>query len=215
MIVETVFDSGDGLFRRNRIRYDTPKFYGFTLGASHYYKGRNDNWDIALKYAGSVKDIKIAAQGAYLHRLSKTVSAPVGSTPAKYAQLNGSVGVLFSNGINIFVSALHRDWQSRRTHKGSIYFAKLGYQHAFIEAGKTAFAIDYGQFNNLIFDTRPENERDQFKGTSYGAILVQFLDRISTELFLGARVYRLDGPSHRTTRYKDAQLILSGMRVKF
>ena len=208
MIVETVFDSGDGLFRRNRIRYDTPRFYGFSLQTSHY-------WDVVLKYAGTVKDIKIAAQGAYLHRLSKTVSVPVGSTPAKYAQANGSFGALFPNGVSLFVSALYRDWQSRKTHNGSIYFIKLGYQHTFFEAGKTAFALDYGQYENLIFDTRPGNERDQFKGTSYGAMLVQFLDRVSTELFVGARVYRLDGPSHRAPRYKEAKLILSGMRVKF
>jgi len=215
MIVETVFDSGDGLFRRNRIRYDTPEFYGLRLQTSHYYKGRNDNWDIALKYAGKVNGIKIGAQGAYLRRLSKTVSVPGGSTPAKYHQFNGSVGVLFTNGINIFLSALHRDWKSRNTRNGSIYFAKLGYQHSFIEAGKTAFAIDYGQYKNLIFDTRPQNERDQYKGTSYGVMLTQFLDRIATELFVAGRIYKLDGPSRQPARYKDAKVVLSGMRVKF
>lgn len=215
MIVETVFDSGDGLFRRNRIRYDTPEFYGLRLQTSHYYKGRNDNWDVAFKYAGTANDIKIAAQGAYLRRLSKTVSVPGGSTPAKYHQFNGSLGVLFPNGMSVFLSALHRDWKSRRAHNGSIYFAKLGYQHAFIEAGKTAFAIDYGQYKNLIFDTRPQNERDQYKGTSYGLMVVQFLDRIATELFVSGRIYELDGPSHQASRYKNAKVVLSGMRVKF
>ncbi len=215
MIVETVFDSGDGLFRRNRIRYDTPEFYGLRLQASHYYKGRNDNRDVAFKYAGTANGIKIGAQGAYLRRLSKTVSVPGGSTPAKYHQFNGSLGVLFTNGISIFLSALHRDWKSGSTRNGSIYFAKLGYQHSFVEAGKTAFAVDYGEYKNLIFDTRPENERDQYKGTSYGVMLTQFLDRIATELFVAGRLYRLDGPSRQPARYKDAKLVLSGMRVKF
>lgn len=215
MIVETVFDSGDGLFRRNRIRYDTPEFYGLRLQTSHYYKGRNDNWDIAFKYAGTANGIKIGAQGAYLRRLSKTVAVPGGSTPAKYHQFNGSLGVLFPNGISVFLSALHRDWKARRVHHGSIYFAKLGYQHSFIEAGKTAFAIDYGQYKNLIFDTRPQNERDQYKGTSYGLMVVQFLDRIATELFVSGRIYELDGPSHQAARYKNAKVVLSGMRVKF
>lgn len=215
MIVETVFDSGDGLFRRNRIRYDTPEFYGLRLQTSHYYKGRNDNWDIAFKYAGTANGIKIGAQGAYLRRLSKTVAVPGGSTPAKYHQFNGSLGVLFPNGISVFLSALHRDWKARRVHHGSIYFAKLGYQHSFVEAGKTAFAIDYGQYKNLIFDTRPQNERDQYKGTSYGLMVVQFLDRIATELFVSGRIYELDGPSHQAARYKNAKVVLSGMRVKF
>lgn len=215
MIIETVFDSGDGLFRRNRIRYDTPDFYGLRLQTSHYYRGRNDNWDVAFKYAGMANGIKIGAQGAYLRRLSRTVSVPGGSTPAKYQQFNGSVGVLFTNGISFFLSALHRDWKSRRTHNGSIYFAKLGYQQSFIEAGKTAFAIDYGQYKNLIFDTRPQNERDQYKGTSYGFMVVQCLDRIATELFVSGRLYELDGPSHQAARYKKAKVVLSGMRVKF
>jgi hypothetical protein len=215
MIVETVFDSGDGLFRRNRIRYDTPEFYGLRLQTSHYYRGRNDNWDVAFKYAGTANGTKIGVQGAFLRRLSKTVSVPGGSTPAKYHQFNGSIGVLFTNGISLFASALHRDWKSRRTHNGSIYFAKLGYQHSLVEAGKTAVAIDYGQYKNMIFDTRPQNERDQYKGTSYGLMLVQFLDRVATELFVAGRIYRLDGPSHQAARYKDAKLVLSGARIKF
>ncbi len=215
MLVGTVFDASDGLFRRNRIRYNTPQYYGFSLQTSHYYKRNNDNWDVVLKYAGTTLGTKIAAQLAYLKRLSKTVTVTAGTTPAKYTQLNGSAGVLFPTGISIFVSANHRDWKVARVNDGSIYFAKLGYQRKFIEAGKTAFSIDYGQYTGLIFDTRAGREKDKYRGTSYGAIVVQFLGRVGTELFLGARIYTLKGPSSQQTSYKDVKIVLSGMRVKF
>lgn len=215
MRIGTIFDSGDGLFRRDRIRYNSPEFYGFSLQTSHLYRGRNDSWDVALKYAGDSGGAKLKAQLAYLHRNDLTRTFASGAVPVKYKQLNGSLGVLFANGMSIFVSSLDRKWHGRALNRGRTYFGKVGYQRQIFEAGTTAFSIDYGEFSGFIFDTRPGFEKDKYKGTSYGAMLVQFLDRVGTELFLGARTYTLTGPSHRSGRYKNVNVVLSGARVRF
>ncbi len=213
--VEKLFDGSDGLFRRDRIRYNTPNFAGFSLQGSHYYRGRNDNWDVALKYAGSIGGSKISAQTAYMHRNSLTKTVTVGTIPTKYSQFNASAGVLFENGISLFAGVVNRDWQLKKVHSGTVYHGKLGYQRDFFEAGKTAFAVDYGEYTNMVFDTRPSFEKDQFKGKTYGAFAVQFLDRIATELYLGVRLYKFKGPSQRAVHYKDVKAVMVGSRIKF
>ena len=213
--VETLFDSGDGLFRRARMRYNSPNFYGFSLQSSHYYKGSHDNWDVALKYAGTLGDTKISAQTAYMHRNSLTKTVTAGTTSTKYKQFNASAGVLFANGISLFTGIVNRDWQLKGTPDGTVYHGKIGYQRDFFEAGKTAFAIDYGHYTAMVFDTRSGFEKDTYKGKTYGAFAVQFLDRIATELYLGIRLYQYKGPSKRLARYKDVKAVMLGSRIKF
>ncbi len=46
----------------NVVRYDTPTFAGFSASASW---GEDDMWDVALRYAGTMGDFKLAAAAAY------------------------------------------------------------------------------------------------------------------------------------------------------
>ncbi len=93
----------------------------------------------------------------------------------------------------------------------SIYFGKIGYQRRFIEAGLTAFSIDYGHYENLFFDTRPGFEKDKYRGRTVGIALIQYLDRIATELYVGFRNYELKHPALREARYKDVKAVMGGI----
>ena len=48
--------------RLNGVRYDTPTFAGFSLGASW---GEDDYWDIAMRYNGEHSGFKLAFATAY------------------------------------------------------------------------------------------------------------------------------------------------------
>jgi len=48
--------------RRNRVRYDTPTFAGFTVSASW---GEDDEYDVAVRYAKEFNGLKVAAAAAY------------------------------------------------------------------------------------------------------------------------------------------------------
>ncbi|HBN22607.1 MAG TPA: hypothetical protein DD412_05155 [Holosporales bacterium] len=219
-IAEIFNDIGNGgaTGRENRIQYDTPKFWGTKLATSHAYKGRNDMWDVMLKHASTVMGTKIAVQAAYVHDLANTsnVTSSV-VAPAKYTQWNGSIGALFPIGLSLQFAATSRNWKVQNAPDGKIYYGKVGYQQNFFEAGKTALALDYGHFENMFLNLGPNNAyvKKDYIGKTYGAGLVQHIDRVATEIYLSARVYALDGDSTDNARYKDITMVMSGLRVKF
>ncbi len=219
--VKAVFNGADN-HREDRLQYDTPTYWGTKLATSHSYKGSNDNWDVALKHASEVLGTKIAAQVAYFRNLSNkgggTAVASVAGAPAKYHQWSGSAGVLFPIGLSVMFAATHRSWHLNNAPDGHVYYGKVGYQQKFFEAGLTALALDYGYYKNMILNRDANldaNIRDKFLGTTYGAYLVQHIDRVGTELYLMARTYTLCGEAKNAARYKDITMVMSGMRVKF
>jgi hypothetical protein len=215
--VSQVFNGADGLGREDRLRYNTPTFNGVSLQASHAYRNTNDMWDVALKYAGEFAGTQLAAQVAYVDQKGSDASAiQIAGNNAKYQQVNGSLGMLFPMGISLMLAAANRDWKEKNVDDGTVYFGKLGYQHSFFEAGLTAFAVDYGQYKNMTYNrTTAVTAKQRYRGKSYGAFMVQYFDRIATEIYLGARVYKLDGPVKQNPRYKDITALMLGARVKF
>lgn len=215
--VANVFDGADN-HREDRIQYDTPTYWGTKLATSHSYRGRNDMWDVALKHACELMGAKVATQVAYFRNLANAGAGHAVTTlPAKYSQWSGSIGALFPIGVSVMFAATHRDWKLKNARDGKIYFGKLGYQQKFIEAGMTAMALDYGHFENMILNrgTTDANIQSKFVGKTYGASLVQHFDRVGTEIYVSARVYKLDGATSQSPRYKDITSLMSGMRVKF
>lgn len=215
--ISQVFNGADGLGREDRLRYNTPNFNGFSLQASHAYRNTNDMWDVALKYAGEFAGTQLAAQVAYVDQKGSDASAiQIAGNNAKYQQFNGSIGMLFPMGISVMLAAANRDWKEKNVDDGTVYFGKLGYQHSFFEAGLTAFAVDYGQYKNMTYNrTTAVTAKQRYRGKTYGAFMVQYFDRIASEVYLGARVYKLDGPVKQAPRYKDITALMLGARVKF
>jgi len=121
----------DGLSRRDRVRYDTPKFAGFYASGSVAGSSR---WDAALRYAGDFGWAKFAAAAAY---------SDFGTSSATDdARVSSSASMLFDFGLNLTASYAYQDQDNKNAWN---IFGKLGYQ--FLE--KHAASVGWGRTENL------------------------------------------------------------------
>jgi hypothetical protein len=192
--IGATFTNLDGLSRDDRVRYDTPKWNGFHLRGSVIANGR---WDVGGRFAGKVWDTKLAAALAYWSR------------PGREG-VSGSISGLHASGINLSFAGGNADFTSPAAvaagrFDSSFWYVKLGYLNNFLtSAGKTGIAVDYFNGNDQAanFD----------EGEAFGVFLVQNLDKVATELYVGGRVYDLD---RRGRNFDSIAAVLAGARIKF
>ena len=176
----------DGLSRRDRLRYDTPKFAGFYGSASAMSENR---WDAALRYAGDFGWAKLAAAGAY---------AGLGtSSDTEDGIISTSASMLFNNGLNLTVSYAKRDQDN--TDPWNL-FGKVGYQ--FLE--KHAASVQYSRTENL-------SAKDD-KGDTFGLAYV-FSPWKSVEFYGTYYLHMLDRDA--ASDPDDINIFMAGGRVKF
>lgn len=193
--VKDTFTNFDGLSRKLRARYDTPQFAGFSFSTSvgtQIVPETTDVtvWDIAARYDKTINDFKISGALAY-------------SQPADDQSLvDGSVSILHQpSGLSLTVAAAYSD---EEVVDGRYGYFKLGYQTQIFEVGKTAFSVD-AYFGEDIDAADSSSE-------SFGVQLVQNLDYLQTELYLGARSYSYDEPGNDLDK---SYAVLAGARLKF
>ncbi len=189
--VSDAFNDRDGLSRKNRLRYDTPIFYGFSLAGSLV---SNQRWDGSLWWGGQGLGFKAAAAAA--------VADP--NQDNTDLQYDGSFSLLHeATGLNFTASAglLDRNDEGDPTN----LYLKLGWLTRFFPVGQTAFAVDYTRSVNL------PTGRD--KGYSVGGAAVQQFDNYGTELYVQYRLYSLDRDVEPSVENMNAGTI--GARVKF
>ncbi len=194
--INEVFSNFDGLSRDDRLRYDTPKLGGLQLSASH---ADSRKADVALRFSGDIGGgLKLAAAVAY------AVNGDVDS------QINGSISLRHDSGFNVAGAAGVQDLQVGATNPARdpfFWYAKLGYVWSG-GIGDTAFAIDYTQADEVQDDLAATG--DEFR--AYGAFVVQKIDRVGTDLYLGVRNHELDRVG---SNYDDVLAVLAGALVKF
>ena len=189
--VANAFNNRDGLSRRDRLRYDTPTFWGFHLAGSAVSDQR---YDASLWWSGQGYGFKAAAAAA--------VANP--NNDNSDLQYDGSFSVLHEGtGLNLTMSAglLDRDDEGDPTN----FYIKGGWLTRLFSVGQTGFGVDYTRSLNL-----PTGRDD---GYSVGVAAVQQFDNFGTELYLGYRLYSLDrdvAPS-----VEDMNVGTVGARVKF
>ncbi len=188
-----VFSNFDGLSRDDRIRYDTPEWNGLSLATSAI---SGSGGDVALRYSYKNDQFKLAAAAAYSNpgSTSKTIDDTV----------NGSVSLLHNSGLNLTLAGGVRDLKDSAREDPSFFYTKLGYRTSVCKLGDTAFSIDYGSNDDVSVDGD--------EAESFGAQLVQYIDKWATEFYLSFRNYDLD---RSDTDYEDVNALLSGLRVKF
>ncbi len=190
--IKDVFANFDGLSRDDRIRYDSPKFAGTWLSASHISGGAVD---VALRHAAKYGSLKEAAAIAYADQSSLSTSVE--------NRLDGSVSLLLDSGVNVTV-ALGRDSKEGTGSDPRSYYGKLGYIARIFDIGDTAFAVDFARADNIATDND--------EATSYGLGAVQNLKDFGTQLYLGVRNHELDRAG---SPFDDVLTTLAGARVKF
>lgn len=194
--IKDVVGNMDGLSRRDRLRYDSPTFYGLAAAVSTVERNGND---VALRYSGKIGATKLAAAAAY---------ARMGDNAARVdSTINGSVSVLFGNGLNATLAAGRQDLdQPAPGHDDPLFwYAKLGYITSFFGIGSTAFAVDYGNYQDFaLADDTAE---------TFGVMAVQRLDNLGTELYASYRRFSLDREG--LVDMADIDLAMAGARIKF
>lgn len=193
--VKNAFTNFDGLSRKLRVRYDTPKFAGFSLSTSvgtQVVPTETDItvWDVAARYEKTIQDFEVAGAVAF--------SKPDGDQ----SLIDGSISLLHvPTGLSLTVAAAYSDEDPADGRYG---YVKLGYQTDYFEVGKTAFSVDayYGE----------DIAAAESNSTSFGAQFVQNLDYLQTELYLGVRSYSYD---EAAVEFDDSLAVLAGARVKF
>ncbi len=210
--IGVVSDNFDGLARDDRIRYDTPEFYGAMLSVS---TATAEQWDVALKYGASFGDFEVAAAVAY---------ANGGDAYGWEDQYNGSLAFGYQ-GFTLTLAGGGQSYGDDRDFGDVLddvdvtdplstflsdddpmsYYAKLGYSGSVVPWGKTSFAVDYKYTENVaVVD-------DEY--TSYGLGIVQAVDAVSTEFYLGLRNHELERVG--VTDIEDVFTLVAGARVKF
>ena len=187
-----VFTNMDGLGRDDRIRYDTPLWNGFR--GSYSYVG-GGAYDLAVRFRGRVDEITLAA-AAGLTDESSTRSDNreqyVASVSAKHR--NGWSGTL---AIGIQTISATRD--------PLFYYIKLAYEiPGFFGVGRTVFAVDLAGADDIA------SVGDEF--ISFGAYVVQIIDRAGADVYVGLRNHQLDRSS---TTFDDILAFMAGVRLKF
>jgi len=197
LTVGSVFSNMDGLAKRNRVRYDTPKFGGFSLAAA---AGEKDMTDAALLYSGEFEGTKVEGALAW---------GDFGDEKP-YSQINGSASVLFPFGLNLTFASGTRDLDKMPVggDDPKFMYGKIGYIcDKMFSVGPTAFSVDYSVDENI----KRQNKEEE--GTAYGVQLVQKLSAYSTELYAAYRSYKLE--DNTKADYDDITVVMGGARLKF
>ena len=185
------FSNFDGLLRKNRLRYDTPTFYGFHLSGSAFSDRRYDG---ALWWGGQGYGFKAAA-GAGITEPNEDDAG---------LQYGGSFSVLHEDtGLNVTLSSgkLERDDQSDPYN----FYGKIGWLRNFFPFGWTALGVDYTRSVNL-----PTENDDSY---SIGVAAVQSFEKYGTEVYLLYRLHSLDRDVEPSVH--DINVVSIGTRVKF
>ena len=196
------FDPINGLGTcKERIRYDTPNFNGFSLAASISNEDeKRYGSDLALHYEKELDAYKLQGSVAFA-RYSKADKLRNGKA------WSGSFAVLHKEtGLNGSV-ALGRETHAGETsnpqnkHK-KFYYVQLGKQCELIKYGKTNFAIDF-------FKAR-HSTQDHDKSRAFGFGVVQELKKIHSNLYLGVRYHKYD---RVTQKYNKVIAALAGIQI--
>jgi len=175
----------DGLSRKDRIRYDTPKLWGFYASGS---TGNSSIWDVALRYAGDFGWSKFAAAGGW---------SDGGTSQSWDRRFSSSASMLFDFGLNLTASYAYEDTNNKNPWN---IFGKIGYQ--FLE--KHAASVQWSRTENL--------SANDDKGDTLGLGYV-FTPWQSVEFYGTYYLYMLDRDEGSDP--DDINVFMTGGRVKF
>lgn len=189
--------------RTSRVAYRTPRVGGFKAAVAL----RQENGiqpDFGLTYSGELSGWELEAAVGF-----RPEDDP--GTVDDSNVITSSVSVLAPFGVNLTVGASSQDFDDDVAHADqSATYVKLGYRKKFFDAGETRFSIDY---------FAGDSDQDSLAGDateteSIGGGIVQVVKSLSTELFIGARVYSIDLPGAGVDP-DDLTAFITGARVRF
>ncbi|MGE0053874.1 MAG: porin [Hyphomicrobium sp.] len=199
--------------RLNGVRYDTPTFAGFTLGASW---GEDDYWDVALRYSGEFSGFKMAFATAYSESTDPDILATGANTnDNQYFQVGGMIKHLASG---LWVHGTYGknfidDVPNNAPHPDITgWYLKAGWTTRFSALGNTHFYGEYGEnkdgFRNdqacgsILGDGCINGSQiTSSNATRYGVGVVQEIDAAAMSLWAKWRHHELDGTLANQTTF--------------
>lgn len=189
--IGNVFNNFDG-GREDRIRYDSPSFYGFSAAAS---AATDDIFDFALRYSRDYERAKVASAVAY---------QSLGNNGDVDDVFNGSVSLLLNNGLNFTLAGGVQNSALASRDDASFYGGKIGYQANIFQVGTTNFSLDY--FRN------EDVSEDNGEADTWALAVVQNVPDWGTDFYFAFRQYMYDND---VTNYDDINVVMTGARLKF
>jgi predicted porin len=180
----------DGLSRKDRVRYDTPRWAGFFASGS--IEG-NSEWDVAARYAGDFGWARFAAAAGW----SDFGTSSDSKDGTRDGNFSSSASMLFDFGLNFTASYATRKQDD--TNPWNL-FGKIGYR--FLK--KHAASIQYSRTKNLL------NKDD--KGDSFGVGYV-YTPWKSVEFYGTYYLHMLD--LDQGSDPDDINIFMTGARVRF
>lgn len=186
----------DGFCCIARVRYDSPRYNGFSLSGSigeDIYPERSDIivTDIALRYKETHGDFKIAGAVAYSEVDINSNSIIAGSFSSLHEP----------SGVSVTMAGAFAGIDSR---DADFIYIKPGFQRDFFSIGKTAFSIDAYYGVDIVTQGS--------ESIAYGLQVVQNFDYWKSEVYAGLRWFDYEDD---TADYNSAQALLVGARIRF
>jgi predicted porin len=176
----------DGFSRKDRVRYDTPRWAGFFASGS--IEGQSQ-WDVAARYAGDFGWARFAAAAGW---------ADFGtSSDSKDNEFSSSASMLFDFGLSLTASYAGVDQDNKNPWN---LYGKIGYQ--FLE--KHAASVQYSRTKH--------RSNDNDKGDSFNVAYV-FTPWKSVELYGTYYLHMLDLDDGNDP--DDINIFMTGARIKF
>lgn len=201
--ISDVFNNMDGLSRQDRIRYDSPTFYGFQLSGSLVSENDDDHEDFSLWYKGKFSGFKLEGAIAYVNYAASSANEDL---------VCGSISFMADFGLSLTFAGANRQHVANNRSDATSLWGKIGYDAKIFSIGTTAFSIDYGEYDDI--------KQNEDEATTIGLAVVQFLKDWNSEIYLGYRHYELDRVDIVSGRrvdadYDDIDAVMFGVRIKF
>lgn len=179
----------DGLSRNDRLRYDSPKFSGFTVSTSFT---NGDAWELAGRYSADYGPVgKVAAAIGWVDTNDR------GST--EFTQVGMSISWLHPTGVNVTLAYGSRDFEEGGREDPTNFYGKVGYIW-----GMHAVAVEFGITEDL--------QLDGDESSNYGFAYVA-KPWSGVELYGAYRSFELDRSG--VSDIDDLRQLMVGTRVKF
>lgn len=202
--VNLVFIDVEAFSFRDRLRYDSPSWYGVQLSGS---AGSGNSNDITLRWNRQLGDFDLTA-GASIQN-----NPLVGRIDER---LDGGLGIYHTKtGLNFTFGAFQQDYVSefnkdfnRVDSEATGWVTRLGLRRNWFDLGETRTAIDFSRAENILYD---DDTAD-----SFGLFVGQMIDDLNLEFYAGYRYYSFEpGPQSGGPDVYDIHAVTAGARILF
>lgn len=156
--------------------------------------------DRAIRYQKNYQTLKLVAAASITNKASNSTLV--------HSQVSGSFSVLHNTGINLTMAGGSQNTKGGDATRDPYFiYGKVGYQARLNDLGFTAFAIDFGHYDEL----RAQSEY----GETWGLQVLQKITSWNTDVYISYRNFHFDSALTTVESVSDIDTVLTGARFQF